>query len=287
MSAGLIVSIILILLLLAAGIVFLVLYLRERNNKPVGTPNVSIQGEKFTLKSNTEVEASWTSVGDDSDMVTLYASKKPIQIGSDGKPTDAADVLNSSTVQGNQTKSVSITNLVSETRYYLALVVFNQISNIIPETIFTDIVLEGEFTINEIDNAGFLVLDSNLTTVRLDPGKTTNKSTIDDIWEFDNGQFGGTPTFTIFSKSVSDDPETVLYNNNGTLAATQLSSLSQTQLQSTAQWEFTTDDKPGQWCLRNASTKTCMIVSTNPTTKPVSVQVGTDSKTQWINKTVT
>lgn len=288
-GAGIIISVILILGLLAAGIVFLVLYLRERNRKTT-PPDVGITGDKFSLKSPTEVEASWTSV-QPNNMVTLYASTKSIAVDKNGNAVGTG-ILRSPTVDGNKVKSVSVTGLTPNTTYNLLLVVFDQVAITKNDVVYTNTVLEGEFTIESIHGdsvGGVVTLDSNGTTVRL--VHTTDKSTVNDVWEYDAGQFGGEATFTIFNKAESATPETVLYNDKGTLAAENIETLINANQQNLFQWEYVTntvgkDAKVNQWCLKSDS-KMCFKTTGTPTTKPISIQVATDSEDKWKNKTVT
>lgn len=296
MSAGVIISVVLILLLLAAGIVFLVLFLRERNKKTTSTPDTSIQGQKFNLVNSTTIEATWDSVGDSNDDVTLYASTKTINVDSNGQAL-GSEVLSSGPVKGNTVKSLKISSLKPNTRYYVALVVFNQNPNIINDVVFTNVVLDGEFAIHQTDDSGGYIglEEQDQTTVKLFLD-TVHKTSIKDIWEYDAGQFGDTATFTLFSKSVSDTPEVVLYNDGGKLVAKNLDdpSLTQADITANAQWVFQTEgvkDKANttsQWCLKNSDKRVCLSVTGTPTeTVPVDISVVENSTTQWKNKPIT
>ena len=284
MSAGVIVAVILILLLIAAGVVFLVLWLRERDkNKNNKTPNVIINNPKFTLSANgTTVTASWDSVGQADDQVTLYASKKQIQIGTNGKPIDGSGVLSSNTnTTPNTTKSVSISGLEANQTYNLQLVNFNtNVFTNINYVIYTNTVLQGEFHIVDTSGGNVITLGTDNTTITME---TIAKGHSRDIWEYDQGQFGGAATFTLFNKANNVEPEIVLFNDSGKLVAKELSTLSQTQINNQAQWVYSVDKKANQWCLRNDTT-TCFEVSS---TTPTQVEVVKDSKspTSWANKT--
>ncbi len=290
MSAGIIISVILILALLAAGIVFLILFLREKNKKKTEDPDVSITGTQFKLLTgDTSVEASWDSVGNDDDEVTLYASTKSISIDNKtGQPI--GDVLSSSTVKGNTTKLVTVKELKTKTTYYLSLVVYNKTSNVINETIFTDSTLEGEFAIQDIAGNGYIILETGNTSVRLDTAPKVLKTDVRDIWEYDAGQFGTPPTYYLISK-VNNSQNIVLYSDKSVLKAKDRSKLTPAEIKN-AQWEYIPDTEKGksnttsQWCLKNATTRTCMSVKGTITVKSpdsLEITVGAGSKSSFKN----
>lgn len=294
MSAGIIISVILILALLAAGIVFLVLFLRERNNKTT-TPDVSMQGHKFKLLSDTSVQASWDSVGDDTDNVMFYASLKTINVDPNTGEATGEDILKQGPVKGNSTKTLTINNLTPETRYNVALVISNtisdgkSISNQINDVIYTDTFIEGEFSIFENNSVGYIELQNNNTDVKL-VKNDVNKTSIADLWEYDFGQFGTTTTYHLFSKAVNDTPELVLYKDDkGLLSVKNVDDLTPDETKN-ARWEWVIESVKGkkntigQWCLKDVTPRTCMSVKTAPTkTTPSDITVEENLTTQFKN----
>jgi len=282
MSAGIIVGVIIIIVLLALAGTFIALYIVERNKKPKDPGAVSIQGAKFNLKgvpetnpTSYDVDASWDNTAKNN-KVTLYASTKPITVSEGGKASSKdTDMKSSQTVDGTTTKSVTISGLIPETTYYLTLIAVNEsLSQTVNDTVFTDTVLEGEFTIQDIESKGFIQLVDSNNQYSVTLTKSGDKTTIDDVWEYDRGQFGEPATFTLFSKAVSDTPDVVLYNNKNTLGADNIDNLQPSDYQ----WVYNPEKAPNQWCLKSDPTQ-CMSVAKGATT----ITVATDSTTKWNN----
>ncbi len=126
MSAGVVFGVIILLLLLAASITFLILWLNNRNKKNTQVKDLSINGVKFNVDSPTSVTATWESVGNLKDEIILYGDTIPINFDASGKPEldKNPKVLQSHKVSGN-TKTVTLSGLNKNTKYYLDLVVTN------------------------------------------------------------------------------------------------------------------------------------------------------------------
>jgi len=273
MSTAVIFGVIIIILLLAAAITFLLLWLNNKNNKNTEKKDLAIEGVKFTLQTDTSVTATWTNIGSSDDIVTLYASPDPINMGADGKP-EGTNVSISNSVNGNA-KSVTLSNLKKDTKYYLDLVVTNTKftgMNPTPGIIFTSITVPTtSFLIEEIHTKGGISLDLKDTTkVTYDVG--ANKTDTNDLWSYD------TTKFTISTRSLgvnSNAPSPTLYNNNGILAAKP----AEANPSANSQWEY----KNNRWCIKG--TEMCMDI-TKPVTTGGEIKIVSNGSTQWINLSV-
>ena len=198
----------------------------------------------------------------------LYASVEPINFSADGKP-ESSNVLSSQTVNGN---TVPLSGLKKDTKYYLDLVVTNPDFtgfNPTPGIIFTSVTPPTDsFIIEEIHTTGGISLNTkDNTKITYDVG--ANKTDTNDLWTYDS------KTFTISTNNVgtkSTAKKSVLYNNNGILAAKP----SETTPSTDSQWEY----KNNKWCVKG--TEMCMQIN-----KPVStgdeIKVISEGTSQWIN----
>lgn len=266
----------LLVLVLGAGIVFLILWLVERNKgkskqeqEAQQKAELDIKDVDFVLLSNTEVQASWLSVGSVDDEVILYASLDKINLDSSGVPENSSGVLKSSIVKGSS-GAVNLSGLSPNKKYNLILVVTNTKFagfNPTPETIFTASPPTGEFTIQELEKSGGIELQTNNSVEYVE---AVNKTNLRDVWEYDLGQdTNATPTFSIFSQQNSR----VLYNDNGKLSSGVLRNLNSNLFQ----WVYNNNGKQ-QWCLLN-NRSVCMELDADGKT----INVKDNSDTKWKN----
>lgn len=272
MNAGVIILVIVGIILLAAAIIFLVLWLNNRNKQSNVKKELAISNVQFSFTA-TSITATWDNVGNAKDMVTLYADTSPINIGTDGKPSTA--VAHSQSASGTA-RTVTINGLTANTKYYVALVVtqngvtgFNSVTDII----FTgETIPSSNFIIQEINTPGAIALNSsNPTIVTYQTG--INKTDITDIWTYD------TTNFTISTRSTgvnSTAPRPTLYNNNGVLAAQPANNLAGN---ADAQWTYNVNGN-NRWCLRG--TTNCMTL-TSPISNGAQITITSNPTTKWIN----
>jgi len=263
--------IIVIVLLLIASIVFLILWLTKGGTKNDQKKQLSISGLKFNYTTNS-ITATWDNVGNANDIVTLYADTNPINFNAEGKPETA--VLSSSSVSGT-TKTVTLTTGVKpNTRYYVDLVVTNPTFvgfNPNPDIIFTsETVPTTNFIIQEINTIGAIALNLNdQTKVYYQTG--VNKSDINDIWTYDPNNF----TISTRGLGANSANQPALYNNNGVLAAANLSTV---KTNPNAQWTYNVNGN-NRWCVKG--TTTCMSLPTPTNNSPISVTE--NSTTKFVN----
>lgn len=275
MSAAVIFGVILIVLLLAASITFLILWLNKRNQKNNANKELAIADVKF-IPGETSVTATWSVVGNEKDEVILYADTIPINLNANGDPeTDKNPKVKSSNKVSGNSKTVTLNNLELKTKYYLELVVTNpDVRGFNPNTgtIVTgsSVIPEGNFIIQEIHTPGGISLDVN------DPTKVTyeqgaNKADTNDLWTYD------TEKMTLTTRNVgvtSTAPRPTLYNNNGILAAKP----EQTNPTPDSQWTF----ENHKWCIKG--TETCMDLESPKSGQQI--KLINSSKTQWVNTSV-
>lgn len=214
------------------------------------------------------VTATWTSVGNNKDKVTMYADTKPIDLDADGKPEPAKNpkVLVGGPVDGTA-RTVSIANLVARHVYYIQVVVTNpDIPGFNAELrkVYTGGVPPGEFVITEFDAKGAIEYDGTDVKYVSAPHKG-----FDDVWTYD------TTKFTLTGISVGGEDPAILYNNNGTLAAAPPSSSISA---AASEWVYTNENK---WCLKSDPSQ-CMNIEV-PFTTSTPVQIVSNAKSQWIN----
>ena len=118
MSAGIFIGVVIIFLVLVAAVIFLILWLSERNKTTTPSKELDIVGTKFTLDKLTTLIAIWESVGNSTDVISLYADTKVIDLDASGKPT--GNVLSSGPVPSSS-KTISISNLSPNTSYFVKL----------------------------------------------------------------------------------------------------------------------------------------------------------------------
>lgn len=280
MSAGIVFGVIILLLILAAAVTFLILWLNSRNKKNTEVKDLNITGTKFTLNNQVAVTAAWESIGNSKDQVVLYADTTPINFNSDGTPdtSKSPKVLSSNKVSGNA-KTVTLTGLNTNTKYYLDLVVTNPDFtgfNPVSETIHTNgNVPETSFIIQELHTNGGISLDVN------DSSKVTydtkaNKTDVNDLWSYDKVRF------TISSRNLgitSTANRPTLYNNNGVLAAKN----AQATPSSDSQWEYNTKGD-NKWCIKG--TDVCMDLE-QPVKDGQEIKLVSGANTKWTNNSVT
>jgi hypothetical protein len=265
--------IIVIVLLLVAAITFLILWLIKGGTQKDQKKQLAITGLKFNYTTSSVV-ATWDAVGNPSDVVTLYADTNPINFNAEGKP-ESGTVLASSPVSGTA-KTVTLTGLKPNTRYYVDLVVTNP--NFVgfnpnPDVIFTsETIPTTNFIIQEINTIGAIALNTkDQTKVYYQVG--VNKSDINDIWTYN-------PTdFTISTRGLgasSTAPSPTLYNNNGVLAAKDATSA---KADPNAQWTYNVNGN-NRWCIKG--TTTCMNLA-SPVSNLSPIAVTENSTTKFVN----
>jgi hypothetical protein len=274
MNAAVIFGVILIVLLIAASITFLILWLNKRNEKKTANKDLAIADVNF-IPGETSITATWTVVGNEKDEVILYADTKPIKLNANGEPV-SENVKSSNKVSGNS-KIVTITNLERETKYYLELVVKNpNVTGFNPNTgtvvTGSNVIPQGNFIIQEIHTPGGISLDVNDSTkVTYEQG--ANKADTNDLWTYDPEKMTLT-TRNVGATSTALRP--TLYNNNGILAAKP----EQTNPTSDSQWTF----ENHKWCIKG--TDTCMFLESPIAKSGQEIKLTTSSNTQWVNTLV-
>jgi flagellar basal body-associated protein FliL len=266
--------IIVIILLLIAAIVFLILWLAKAGTQKNQKNELSISGVKFNFTASSII-ATWDSVGNASDIVTLYADTKPIILNAEGKP-ETTTIVSSGPVSGTSKTATINTGLTPNTKYYVDLVVTNP--NFVGFNPNPDIVFTGEsipttnFIIQEINTIGAITLNTtDQTKVFYQTG--VNKTDISDIWTYD------TTNFTISTRSLgasSTAPRPTLYNNNGVLAAKDATSAT---TDATSQWIYNVNGN-NRWCIKG--TITCMNLS-SPIVNNSPITLVENSPTKFIN----
>lgn len=177
----------LIFLVLVAAIVFLVLWLYERG-KSKDEEGLNITGAEFTTPTQTTIQASWTSVGNDDDVVTLYvypSGNPTLNFNPNGSPKSggAAIVQRTSTSSPNTTRTLSVTvpENTKNVVYGAALVVTNSNSPNLSKVERGDGLSPG----SEINKA-FLIRKSGQSTgeivYTLPTDTTVNTGTVEYNW---------------------------------------------------------------------------------------------------------
>lgn len=264
MNGWTIFGIIVILILLGLAITFLVLWLMKKNNNANSKTELSITGLKVFLSDPTTVTATWNSTGNSGNQVTIYADTQRINFDAEGNVEKATVNLVKGGPVSSGTKTVAAANLGPGAVYYVDVVVTNpniKAFNPNPFTIFTGPVPTTEFRISELQTPGGIELSSDNTTVTY-VTNLANKNN-DDLWTYDS------TALTLKGNGISQNP--ILYNNNGTLAATNSSSVSAAN----SQWIYTNDNK---WCLKATPDLCFSITGSSPT-----ISVIANSSSQWSN----
>ena len=181
---------IIVFILIILAVIFLILWLVNRGKVNPQNSQLTIKDLIFSLSNTTTVSATWSSVGDPGDQVTLYADIVPINFNASGKPENNPNIKTSQTVNGSA-KTVSLTGLTPNTKYFLAVTVTNPKLtgfNSDPGLIYTGTVPGSSFIIQEINTPGGISLNlDNNTTILYD--KNVNKSDVNDIWIYDPKNF--------------------------------------------------------------------------------------------------
>lgn len=271
--------IIVIVLLLIAAVVFLILWLAKGGTQKNQKKELSITGLKFNY-TTTSVTATWDNVGNPNDVVTLYADINPINFNAEGKPEVSSSpgtqvvsqVLASSPVSGTS-KTVTLTGLKENTKYYVDLVVTNP--NFVgfnpnPDIIFTsETIPTSNFLIQEINTIGAIALNVNdQTKVYYQTG--VNKSDINDIWTYDATNF----TISTRGLGANSSSRPTLYNNNGVLAAKNATSATDPS----SQWTYNINGN-NRWCIKG--TTTCMNLASPVNNSPILLTE--NSTTKFVN----
>ena len=277
-NAFTVILIILAILLAAAAVVFLILWLVQRNKNNTNPAALSITGLNVNLQNGTTLVATWKSVGNSGDLVTLYADTIPINLNVSGVPESNPNVLKSNTVPGS-VGQVSIAKLTLNTKYYYEVVVTNpSIPGFNPEPglIYTGSIPTGNFIIQQYTTPGGITLntaDNSTVTYQTN----VNKTGLNDVWNYD------TNTQAIYTYGVGKYSQTspALYNNNGTLAAMDLKTLQgQSNFNNVAKWTYNSN---GTWCLTNSPTA-CMNLNLPLSSTSSNINVNSQSPTtQWMN----
>lgn len=283
------VAIFLIVILLVAAVIFLILWLTKKPATTNINKELAISGVRFNLlpsnvtttmdssnmsavgTSTRTVQATWESVGNSGDQVTLYADTKQINLNPNGIPEDPTSALlySSPPVPGTS-RSVRVSGLQPNTLYYLMLVVTNPSvsgSNPVPGRVYTsDAIPPGQFIISDLDINGSIIVNSDNTVTYSDQVKGVN-----DIFTYDNNR----GTLNVRGVGNQSNSDIVLYNNNGTLAAASYASIND---KSSATWMY----QNNQWCLKPSTSITtsagCMDL--NPQTNVISVRPSANAKWQ-------
>lgn len=269
-------TVILVVILIALVILFLILWLNAKGSKSNGVRDLGITDVVFSLPDANSINATWGAVGNIGDVVTLYASTSPINFNSNGVPEPGQNISASNSVPGGA-RTVTVTGLNKNTKYYVDLVVTNpNITgfNPTPDIIYTGVeVPASPFVITEINTRGGISLNtSDNTTVTYD---TVVNKNLNDIWSYDPSDM------TISTQGVGKFSRTqpALYNNNGVLSAADLSTLkSNPNFANIGQWVYSSSNN---WCLKN-NPSFCMNL-TLPVTTNSPVTVISNSNSKWIN----
>lgn len=264
-----IVFFIIIILLIVSIILF------GKNGPNNANAQLVINGLTFNLINDTTVNAQWVSVADSGDEAILYADTVPINLDPNGQPSQNPNILSSQKINANANKSVAISNLKPNTKYYLTLVVTNpNVTGMNPEpgTIYTGKISAStqRFIIQNFNTPGAISLDtSNNTTITYQTN--INKTGINDVFNYDIN----TQTISTLGVGKFSQTRPTLYNNSGKLAAANLASLqSHNNFSSVAQWIYTTDNK---WCLANDNSN-CMSLGSDG-----NIDIIKNTNNQWIN----
>lgn len=273
---------ILVLILLILAIVFLVLWLTKRNKNETAKKDLAITGTKFTLTTPTTLTATWDTVGISADQVIMYADTKSINLDANGEPEPDKNpnILKSNQVAGTA-KTVSISNLKLDNKYYIALVVTNKnlpgSANVETSQITTHStpIPEGEFIISETDVKGSIKLEPDKKTVVY--VSTTSSKDLSDLWKYDKTKF----TLTS-AASTGSSSSTILTVESGKLAAITVDNNRQTDPRiANTEWIY---DNQNRWCLKN-SPEMCMELE-KPKTGVDTISVVANSTSKWTNTSV-
>lgn len=272
MSGATVFLVILILILLAVAITFLVLWLIKKEKKENNPDDLAINNLVVRLTDASTVTATWSNTGSNNNQVTMFADTEKINIDPSGKPSQASNNLLIGGPVNENVRTLSIANLKPNTKYFIEVVVTGDgRSNSNPATVYTGSVPAGEFAIEELNASGGIELGGDSTTVTYQT-RLLNKN-LDDLWIY-NPQ-----NFRLTSRRTGGTTGSVLYNNNGTLAA--IASNSNVLTDANSQWVYSPNGQ-NKWCLRN-STNVCFKVNDlSADNSPVQVVSGGDS--QWKNK---
>lgn len=272
---------ILIFILVVVAIIFLILWLVERNKS---ASELTISGTQFSLTSSNAVQATWTSVGNDNDQVTLYVyqSGTPIKFNTSGTPTNPSAVkAQAGPVNGNTTKTITTTALKTGVTYNGVLVVTN--SNITAHNaVISDCLhaggdIAGAFHIEASCQSGEIVYDIPAVTAGIIDVPTvgynfTDKTSIDNnLFHHDSDNLLCTvmPSQTA---AINADPTTkcgalgssthILYDPSISTTTTTGLGIKQYEASditnTSAQWTYNKSNN--KWCLANNSAK-CMELS--------------------------
>ena len=261
-----------IILALVGILIWLLVRNRSNNNNNVNA-DLNITGVNFNLVNNNTITATWTSVGNSSDVVTLYADTSQINLNASGKPEGSSTFLMSGPTAGNN-RTITLTGLTGSTTYYLDLVVTNpNISgfNPTPDIVFTSgVAPTGSFVMQQISNPGGVTLNSNLTSVSYSLG--SSKSSINDVWSYDSSSMN----LSTVGTGINSGTTSCLYNNGGILAAQNCNSV---KGNANAQWTYNVRGN-NRWCLNG--TQTCMSLAL-PITNNEQIMLVDNSTTKFIN----
>lgn len=289
LSGGEIALIIFVILVILVGLGFLIYFLFRSNDKK----ELEATDANFTVESPTTIKATWSATGNAKDELTLYASTEAITIDKKtGIPVPNKDgtVINSSATVGSAALSVSVSNLLPDTLYYLALVVTNPSikddSNTITNKLRTTTnVPDSQITINKqgVDVSRISYNTSpDIATVTYKPKPIASDGTIfvkDGAFicaAEDDSQTSCDPTSDRF-----------MYNDNGMLRIDipQNPNPAIPDIPVAAYSWVYNFNKKNEWCLASDTTTKCMWGGDG--TANFMMEVGSSEKaTKWDNKTV-
>jgi len=273
---------ILAIIAIIAAIVFLILWLVNRNKN---NGQLSITGGVFNITSANQMRASWTAVGNSNDIVNLYVvrSGNSLRFNSDGTPTGSTTIVAKSGPISTPTLSAiaspSLTSGVSYTGY---LVVTNSnISNNYnaitgPSLIVGSVGPTGAFHIQAVSQSGEMVYA--VPEISGETGATgsvgynfSGQTTLNNnLFFYDSNQnictippsLSGPANFSGSNVTCEDfngsaNPTFVLTGNNSVLGLKQYDTSDATS--ANVRWTYDTTDN--SWCLSNSGKSRCMQLS--------------------------
>lgn len=280
---------IILLLIAILAIIGLVIWLIFSYRRDTKGKILQLNNPKINITSNTQITGSWTSTGNASDKITLYATLNPPEYNNDGTLANPSPLKNNAS---GVAESVSVPGLQQGLKYYATLILTN--SNTTNFQVYTQIVFMQDkdvptvvptsgqigstpniFAIDDILQVGKIEFvepdNSGIYSVRFNQIPNDTNS----LWTY---TAAGTNSIGGQIKSTREGEDICLFNSNGNLVAQSCTGITGAagNVSADSQWTYNPTGNANKWCLTSTVTNanpTCMILGTINTkgTAPITV----------------
>lgn len=292
------VIIVVVVIIVIVGIILLIWWATRTSDNGTDTGPLAITGSNFRVLSSTSIGATWTRVGSDKDIVTMYVnpSGEEMKFDSTGQPLGSYSTSGSVASPGT---TATVTNLTPNASYDAVLIVtnpdvtgFNGSHHESGITTSTTLPPGAKFNITAAAQSGHIHYDINTPpTASTVSYSLANATTNDSLFMRDSDGYICATTLSepLTPDSKCADGSSVLYASTSTgtsdLSIALKSSLATAELNN-ARWSYNANGD-NKWCLTDpGSTSRCMLYSVNSPILLTPATTTTTSVTAAVNPLV-